>query len=28
VAITLFVMTLAMNVISQMIMRRFREIYQ
>jgi phosphate transport system permease protein len=28
VAITLFVMTLAMNVISQMIMRRFREVYQ
>jgi phosphate transport system permease protein len=28
VAITLFVMTLAMNVVSQMIMRRFREIYQ
>ena len=28
VAMTLFVMTLAMNVISQMIMRRFREVYQ
>ncbi len=28
VAMTLFVMTLAMNVVSQMIMRRFREVYQ
>jgi phosphate transport system permease protein len=28
VAMTLFVMTLTMNVISQLIMRRFREIYQ